>query len=225
MLSHSAEIDAGSWPSSLTVSFLWTVIPQNIAVHLSQDQTRETPPTQPHGVWHLIVSLDLEVLCWQFVEFNWWECEEGRKRNTHTHTHTHTLHSSSAPRLHLPENELNVLSQHQLKPFRHCWRIFYAVLLEHLLVKVMDSIKLQARLWYRVLMLSGPGELSSGDEALPSYSPWEEAAFRACLPAWIWLRSDFKSHFWFSSFKKLSCPRPPFSPQWFLSASPTNSED
>lgn len=74
-------------------------------------------------------------------------------------------------------------------------------------------------------MLSGPGELSSGDEALPSYNPREETAFWAHLPAWIWVRSDFKSYFWFSSFKKLSCPRPPFSPQWFLSACPPGSED
>lgn len=53
-------------------------------------------------------------------------------------------------------------------------------------------------------MLTGPGQLSSGDKTLPSYSPWEETAFQACPHACIWLKSDFKSYLWFSSFRKLS---------------------
>ena len=84
-----------------------------------------------------------------------------------------------------------------------------------------DSIKPPARFWYHVFMLTGHGQLSSGDKALPSYRPQEETAFQACPFACIWLKSDLKSYLWFSSFRKLSwtshlSPVIHFSiPSWF----------
>lgn len=99
------------------------------------------------------------------------------------------------------------------------------MVLEHFLVKAKGSINLQATFGYHVLRLKSCGELSSYDEALLSYVPWEETIFWACPPAWVWLRSGHKSYFWFSSLKKLSCAGAPCPAQWFNSASPADSED
>lgn len=110
-----AEIAAGSGPASLTVGFLCTVTLRK-GGSFQPSPAEETPPTR-HAQSGPIVCLHVEALC--FMEFNWWEHEEGGNSNTNTpaHTRTHTAFLSWH-RVHGPENRQNVLPRHQLKPFR-----------------------------------------------------------------------------------------------------------
>ena len=127
-----------------------------------------------------------------------------KKKGKETHSHTHCIPPLICSKGTSSREGTECSVSASGKVIRHSWRIFYVLILEHLLVKVMDSVKPPARFWYHVFMLTGRGQLSSGDKALPSYSPQEEIAFQACPLACVWLKSDFKSYLWFSSFRKLS---------------------
>lgn len=127
-----------------------------------------------------------------------------KKTGKETHSHTHCIPPLLCSKGTSSREGTECSVSASVKVIKHSWRIFYVLILEHILVKVMDSIKPPARFWYHVLMLTGPGQLSSGDKALASYSPQEETALQGCPLVCVWLKSDFKSYLWFSSFRKLS---------------------